>query len=119
MIEEIDDEDIYLIENYALRWGIKGTKWYNGEWNFYEETEEEQEKILHIREKIITPLIELKNELAGSKTVKNITTKLYEFLIKNNIDKNFELKINELEEIGEVEKAKEYETSFKTYNGHI
>ena len=113
LIEEIDDEDIYLIENYALRWGIKGTKWYNGEWNFYEETEEEQEKILHIREKIITPLIELKNELAGSKTVKNITTKLYEFLIKNNIDKNFELKINELEEIGEVEKAKEYETSFK------
>ena len=113
LVNDIDDDDIWTIENYVLRWGIKGSKWYNGEWNFYNETEGIQEKILHIREKIASPLLKLKNELSGSKDVRTITTKLYEFLINNGINANLEKKIEELEEMGEVEKAKEYETSYK------
>ena len=49
----------------------------------------------------------------SSKDVRTITTKLYEFLINNGINANLEKKIEELEEMGEVEKAKEYETSYK------
>ena len=59
LVNDIEEDDIYVIENYTVKWGIKGTKWYQGEWNFYKETEEEQTKILHIRSKIIEPLIEL------------------------------------------------------------
>ena len=113
LVTDISDDDVYVIENYALRWGIKANKWYTGEWNFYNETEEEKEKILHIREKIVTPLLELKKKLAVSKDVKNISTQLYQFLIQNKVDENLKIKMQELEEMGEIEKAKEYETSFK------
>ena len=113
LVSDIDDSDIWIMENYALKWGIKGSKWYKGEWNFYNETEDEQIKILHIREKIVRPLLELKNELSGSKEVRTITTKLYEFLINNGIVLNLEKKIKQLEEMGELEKAREYETSYK------
>ena len=51
LVNEVDDEDINIIENYALRWGIKGSKWYNGDWNFYNESEEEQKKMQNILEK--------------------------------------------------------------------
>ena len=112
LVEDIDESDIYILENYALRWGIKGPKWYSGEWNFYNETEEEQEKILHIREKIVKPLLKFKESLSNTKEVKDITKKLYEFLIENRINLTMETRIKELEEIGEIEKAKEYETSF-------
>ena len=112
LVEDIDESDIYILENYALRWGIKGPKWYSGEWNFYNETEEEQEKILHIREKIVKPLLKFKESLSNTKEVKDITKKLYEFLIENRINLTMETRIKELEAIGEIEKAKEYETSF-------
>ena len=36
------DLETLAIENYVLRWGIKGSKWYNGEWIFYKETAEEK-----------------------------------------------------------------------------
>ena len=110
---DIEDDDIYEIENYALRWGIKGAKWFQGEWHFYDESEEEQKKILHIRQKIIEPLLKFRKNLANSKDVREITTKLYSFLVENNIASKIENKMKQLEEAGEVEKAKEYETSYK------
>ena len=113
LVNEIEEPDIYVLENYVLRWGIKGSKWYNGDWNFYKETNEEKEKILHIREKVIKPLLEFRKALSSKKDVKSITIKIYEFLVEQHIDANMERKIKELEELGEVEKAKEYETSYK------
>ena len=113
LIDDIEDQDVHLLENYVLRWGIKGSKWYNGNWNFYKETEEQQNKILFIREKVIKPLLKFKQELTNQKDVKSITIKIYEFLLKNHIDLNLQKYIKELEEIGEIEKAKEYETSYK------
>lgn len=112
-ISDIEDEDIWIIENYILRWAIKGSKWYKGDWNFYNETDEEKDKILHIREKIVSPLLKLKENLKNEKDVKSITIKLYNFLIENKINLKLEEKIKSLEELGELEKAKEYETSYK------
>lgn len=110
---EIDNLDIHLLENYCLKWGIKGSKWYRDEWNFYDETDEVKEKILYLRERIVPKLIEFKNSLIGIKDVKNITKQLYQFLIENEIDKKLEGKVLELNQLGEIEKAKEYETSWK------
>lgn len=110
---DVDYIDINLFENYCLKWGIKGSKWYKNDWDFYDETDEEKEKILHIREMIIPSLLKFKNKLMGQKDVKSITQELYKFLIENEIDKKLEKKITELEEKGEIEKAKEYETSWK------
>ena len=114
LTSEIDDDDIYILENYALRWGIKGNKWYAKEPTFYNETEEEQNKIIHIMEKVIKPLLRLRDEIIGERNYKNITEKLYQFLIDNQINVKINNEIKHLEEIGEVEKAREYETSYKT-----
>ena len=113
LIDEVDEFDIWKLENYVIRWGIKGSKWYSGDWVFYEETEEEQEKILHIREKIIKPLLSFREDLTRQKTVEDITKRLYQFLIENKIDYKIGNKIAELERMNEQEKAKEYETSYR------
>ena len=110
---DIDPMDIHILENYALKWGIKANKWYLGEWNFYDESDEEKEKILHIRELLIVPLTDLKRKLAGQKDVKDITKCLYNFLIEQGIDKKLENKIAKLQKINETQKAQEYEKSWK------
>ena len=110
---QIDSMDINLLENYCLKWGIRGKKWYQGDWNFYDESDEEREKILHIREIIVPSLLKFKDQLISKKDVKSITEEIYRFLIENEINKKLEQKILELIEIGELEKAKEYETSWK------
>ena len=114
LISEIDDDDVYVLENYALRWGIKGNKWYAKELTFYNETEEEQNKIIHIMEKVIKPLLRLRDDIIGERNYKNITEKLYHFLIDNQINIKINNEIKHLDEIGEIEKAREYETSYKT-----
>lgn len=112
LVEDISEDDVCILENYVLRWGIKGSKWYKDDWNFYNESEEEQEKLLHIREKLTKPLVSFKSKICKLKDFTNISKNIYEFLIENHIDEIMKQKIQELEEIGELEKAKEYEASF-------
>ena len=112
----ISPSDIYLLENYALKWEIKGSKWYKADWNFHDEDSTGKVTIDHINElrrEIVTPLVELKNNLSGNKTAKQISENLYNFLIKNNIDKVLESKIKELNDMQKVDIAAEYETSWK------
>ncbi len=113
---DIESKDIYLLENYALKWEIKGSRWYKEDWNFHDEDEMGKDVIKYINElrrRITTPLIELKNNLSGNKTAKQISENLYNFFIKNNIDKILEEKIAKLNEIQKVNIAAEYETSWK------
>ena len=113
---EIEQEEIYELENYCLRWGIKQSKWYKSEWNFYDDNDKNQDKIQRFRElqkKIVDPLLELKKQIDLSKDVKTITKCLYEFLMKNKIDEKLENKIKEKLEEGNNEVAAEYKMSFK------
>lgn len=112
----ITPSDIYLLENYALKWEIKCSKWYKADWNFHDEDSTGKATIDHINElrrEIVTPLVELKNNLSGNKTAKQISENLYNFLINNNIDKVLESKIKELNDMQKVDIAAEYETSWK------
>ena len=113
---DISLEDICLLENYALKWEIKGSKWYKEDWNFHDEDVIGKEKIEYIntlRSKIVAPLIKLKANLSGNKTAKQISENLYNFFIENQIDKILEQKINKLNELQKVNTAAEYETSWK------
>ena len=112
----IDKDEIFAFENYCVKWGIKYSKWYKGEWNFGDEKEDNKAQIQRFRELrkiIVDPLIELKNQLKSTDNVKNITTKLYEFLIKNNINNKINQKVEELTQIGKIELAGEYTSSWK------
>ena len=113
---EIEQEDIYKIENYCIRWGIKGNKWYKQDWNYGIVNEEDEKQVQWfntIRNEIVTPLLKLKQKIQKNKTVQEITKLLYEFLIEQRIDCKLEKKIQQLEELGYIDIANEYRSSFQ------
>ena len=113
---DLTSDEIYLLENYALKWEVKGSKWYKEDWNFHDEEEIGKDAINNIneiRKKVVNPLVKLKNNLSGNKTAKQISENLYNFFIENGIDKILEEKVKKLNGIGKVNIAAEYETSWK------
>lgn len=112
----ISQEDIYLLENYALEWNVRGSSWYKQDWNFRDADEKGEEQIAHLNElrrNIVNPLVKLKNNLSGKKSAKQISENLYKFFIENKIDEILAEKINKLNEAQEVSISAEYETSWK------
>ena len=108
-------EEIYEFENYCKKWGIKGSKWYKNKWDFGEQDEDKKEKaqrMLIIREKVIEPLVKLKESLAGSKKVGQMNLEIYNFLIENQIEEKIKQKQKRLEEQGKIELAKEEELAW-------
>ncbi len=112
----LSQEEIYEFENYCLKWDIKYSKWYKGEWNFHDEDDKNREKIARfkeIRHIVVDPLIKFKEGLLGTNSAKDITTRLYNFLIENEVDRRLQEKEEELISIGKSDIASEYETSWK------
>lgn len=107
----IEFNDIYLLENYALKYGIRGNKWYKEDFKIAT-TDEELTKLNELRIKIVEPLLAFKEKLGRTKTAVEISKALYEFLIENQVDKLLIQKIKELEDIGELEIANSYKTSW-------
>lgn len=117
---DIDEEDIYSLENFCLKWGIKNSKWYASEWNYADDTKESidiLERMNKLKNKIVEPLINLKNEISKTKNVTTITKQLYLFLIENEIDKKIERKIEKLIDDDMLDVAMEYQTSWKVLIG--
>lgn len=107
-ILDIDAEDLYDLENYCRKWGIKGKKW--KEAFLYEEVNEKQERLEAIRQKIIIPLLAFYEDFQKERTTKQLCTCLYSFLVDNEID----TKLNErLEESDKIEIIDEYQTTYK------
>ena len=104
---DIDKEDLNYLENYVIKWGIRGNTWYKEDWKFGAD-ESNLENINKLRMQIITPLLKFKENLFGIKTVFEVTKNLYNFLIENNIPKIMEVKIEKLQQIGELQTANEY-----------
>ena len=104
---DADLNDIYDLENYAFKWGIRGSKWYKEEWNYEEENPNE------LRKKVVEPLLKLKEELDKEKNAINISKVLYEFIENNKIYDKIQQKIEVLEQKGELITAKNYKQSFE------
>ena len=104
----IDLENIFRLENYCIKWGIKGAKWQR-EFN-YEPLNDKQEELEALRQQIINPLINFKEEVSKNKTVLEITKGLYRFLEENHIPENLDIK---LKKYNNIEISDEYNTSYK------
>ena len=115
----VKEEDISLLENYVLQNGITGKKWFEEKWNYKvnqnylaEESEfdlEQKERINETREKVLEPIIKLQDKLKKqNKTVREICTYVYEFLLDINIEETLESLINNFTEKGDLEIADEY-----------
>lgn len=112
----IDKEEIFKLENYCIRWGIKGNKWYKEDWNYVgkdEYIEEELARLNELRRMIVTPIRNLQEKARKDNSFINLTKILYEFLEEMKIEEVITSKIEKLEENGFIEIANEYESSFK------
>lgn len=105
---DIDKEKIYLLENYCIKWGIKGNKWIK---EFaYEQINDIQELLENIRIQIVKPLLEFKSSISTNRTATQITKQIYKFIIDNKINEILDLK---LKEYNNLEISAEYNTSYK------
>ena len=101
-------DNIYELENYCLKWGIQGKKFYSEPWN-YEKKKEETEKNkgeqnlgkhdlqydLNFQKEqqiLITPLLKLKEEIRKNKTIEQISQVLYSYLIEHLLDESMNLR---------------------------
>ena len=111
---DIEDDEIFKLENYCTKWGIKRNKWKE---DFKYEMEDENkkqeiERLNEIRKQIIEPLITLKKNIDKEKTAINITKQIYGFLQEQNIEEKISKKVKDLEERGLIDLANEYVESY-------
>ena len=112
---EIDSDEIFELENYCNKWGIKQNKW-KRDFPYEMENEERRQKIERfneLRKRIIEPLLELKEKIYQDRKVENITKNLYLFWQEQHLQEKISQKIQELEEESLMDLANEYIASYK------
>lgn len=107
---DIRKEEIYKLENYIKKWGIKGAKKYKEDWKLGE-NEEVVEEINNIRKKVVEPLFNLRNQLNSKNTAYEISKEIYMFLEQNDFYNKLNKKIVILEEHNELRLASDYKLS--------
>ena len=111
---EIEPNDIYKLEKYCLKYGIKNNKFKKDfTYGINENNKEQINNLNEIRKQIINPLIELKSKIDEQKNIKNIVEQVYLFLINQNIEQKLTNKIEQLKQYNLLDLAKEYEESYK------
>lgn len=89
-IEDINDIDV--LENYVLEWGITANTWLK-EWTF---GKKDLLKLNYLREKLVEPIEEFKKNIINSKKISEFSKELYNFLIKIKVYENIQNKINSI-----------------------
>jgi len=113
-LTDLEDEEIYNMENYAIKWGIKGSRWQKADFEF-EEKNDRQDKINKSREKFVRLVSEFKDALYNSKNVKDTSEALVDFINSNNVSFKIYEKAKALENRGLFELASEYRNSLKLF----
>lgn len=107
----LEQDDIFKLENYCIKWGIKQNKWKNDfKFGINEKTKEEIEYLNSLRKKVIEPLYELKKKM---KDAEAISKSIYQFMQENKIEEKIGDKISELQALGLIDLANEYIASYK------
>ncbi|GAB6168720.1 helicase-exonuclease AddAB subunit AddB [Clostridium carnis] len=105
----IDTNYIDMLENYVLANGIKGYKW-TGELLDKNGEEISQDEILikEIMQEIRSPLMSLHSKVTGERSVRELSTALYEFLVDLKVFETMEIWLEEFDKEGLQDKIKEY-----------
>ena len=105
------DEETDILENYVLALGIRGYKKWQEKWIRRSKmtTEEELERLNHLRVRFLEKTSDLVFVLKQRrKTVKDVTTALYEFLVKEEVQKQVKQLELQFVDQGQLALAKEY-----------
>ena len=108
---EIEEDDIFKLEKYCIKYGIKNNKFKKD--FIYEINNEEIKYLNELRKKIINPIINLEKKINKKQNIKNIIKEIYLFLINENIENKLKEKINKLSNENKFELAKELKISYE------
>ncbi|MCY6483371.1 helicase-exonuclease AddAB subunit AddB [Clostridium aestuarii] len=103
---DIDKEEIDILENYVMAYGIRGKKKWSKAWEYGKE--ELLEKVNPIRERVVTPLVKLSSNLKRKDNAEEICTALYNFLCEIKVNETIEGWIYRFKKEGNQELANEY-----------
>lgn len=110
---EIEQSDIFKLENYCTKWGIKENKFKKDFVYELEKNKQEIEYYNELRKKIMEPIENLKQKIRKGKTAKGITVVIYDFLEKQKIEEKIFLKMQELKEKNREDLVQEYKESYE------
>jgi ATP-dependent helicase/nuclease subunit B len=97
---DLPEDDIDTLENYVLKYGIKGNMWHSDKrWEMG--SFEENEHIKNIRDSFLKPVYYFREEYKKIKNAKEFSKLLYEYLIDNNIPKKLDDLFGVFEETAE------------------
>ena len=110
---DIEQEDIFKLENYCTKWGIKQNKFKKDFVYELEDNKQEIEYYNKLRKKIIEPIEKLRQKIRKEKTAKAITLAIYEFLEEQKIEEKISLKMQELKQKNREDLVQEYKESYE------
>lgn len=110
-LTDISRFDRDLLENYVIRFGIKGKTWLDERWQWgfgKEDTAEAEDRINDIKDRAIKPFKEFyKKYRTGKHTIKEITIDLYEILEKLKLAEKLSAREEAAKSEGDIDKAQE------------
>ena len=110
-------EECDILENYVIRWEIRGSMWtreedwkehpdgYGAEWSEYDQ--ERLKNINDLRGRIREILLNLSTGLKSGGTVREKTDKLYDFIEKLNLTERLNERMKARADAGELQEAEE------------
>ena len=116
----INREDIDLLENYVLAYGIKSYKWHNETWEygFKNKDDENKANINRIKNEVLNCLKPFYESVSRDKkyTIGHMISSLYDTLKNMNISSILSDKVNKFYESDNIERAEQYKQAWKIMN---
>lgn len=107
-LTNLDYEEYEILENYVLKYGVKGGKWKKEFTQIQESDEFDLEKLNSMRSSIIDPLLNLHQKIKQNPSFENITIALYEYMESLSIEEKLQKMLQEIKnEYGQYEYAAE------------
>ena len=110
---DIEQWDIFKLENYCTKWGIKQNKFKKDFVYELEDNKQEVEYYNELRKRIIEPIEKLRQKIRKEKTAKAVTLAIYEFLEEQKIEEKISLKMQELKQKNREDLVQEYKESYE------
>ena len=91
---ELDENDIFKLEKYVVKYGIKNNKFKKDFEYGIDINKEEIEYLNELRKRLINPLINLENKIGKKQNIEKTINEFYHFLINEKIEEKIYKRIN-------------------------
>ncbi len=107
-LTNLEYEEYEILENYVLKYGIRGNRWKKEFTQIQESDEFDLEKLNSMRSSVVGPLLNLHEKIKASPTFENITIALYGYMESLSVEEKLQRMLQEVkEEYGQHEYAAE------------